>query len=224
MKFPRLRASSAQAQPITPSADPRTAPALGPDLYAVCVDVAADKPLDRLSRDEAIALLKALPLRVKLVPCIPPAGTPVDVPRQTSAAVAPGKNSSAKRDSVAEEGKRRAEHVSFASKPSGSLNIFAKLGSKSTGKGRAKEKKAQDAALRGPPPPLKMKWPSLTEQRRESPLSILSRTTRNPEPQAGPPRAEEANSKRKRSEGQEIEPMIELTGRPIVSNKRIRQS
>ena len=69
--------SSSQTPDATPSQD-TTAPRPKPQLdlpfdprtsaYAIRISVAHDKPLDSLTRDEAIALLKALPQQVKIVP------------------------------------------------------------------------------------------------------------------------------------------------------------
>ncbi|KAI0739397.1 hypothetical protein C8Q80DRAFT_1198467 [Daedaleopsis nitida] len=45
------------------------------EVYAVTVDLKCDKQFDELTREEAIELLKALPLRIHFTPC----GAPVDV-------------------------------------------------------------------------------------------------------------------------------------------------
>ncbi|KAI0643277.1 hypothetical protein C8Q79DRAFT_928458 [Trametes meyenii] len=51
---------------------PLSAPPLDGDLYAVTLDLSCDKPYDELTREEAIDVLKSLPLRVHLVPHIAP--------------------------------------------------------------------------------------------------------------------------------------------------------
>ncbi|KAI9058968.1 hypothetical protein FKP32DRAFT_1596844 [Trametes sanguinea] len=57
---------------VPPSADPEGPPSLDGDLYALTMDISCDKPFDELSREEAIKLLKSLPLRLHFVPFIDP--------------------------------------------------------------------------------------------------------------------------------------------------------
>ncbi|CDO73868.1 hypothetical protein BN946_scf185016.g25 [Trametes cinnabarina] len=47
-------------------------PSLDGDMYAITLDVSCEKPLDELSREEAIEVLKSLPLRVHFVPYVAP--------------------------------------------------------------------------------------------------------------------------------------------------------
>ena len=61
---------------IKPSADPASAPALGDTVYAVHVRLDTGKPLDALTHDEALDLLRALPLDIRFVPCAGVADVP----------------------------------------------------------------------------------------------------------------------------------------------------
>ncbi|KAI0665605.1 hypothetical protein C8Q78DRAFT_995456 [Trametes maxima] len=71
---------SHSGDPATPSPSSLPAPAPGPlnappldgDLYAVTLDLSCDKPYDELTREEAIDVLKSLPLRVHFVPHVAP--------------------------------------------------------------------------------------------------------------------------------------------------------
>ncbi|KAL7278184.1 hypothetical protein ACG7TL_008157 [Trametes sanguinea] len=61
---------------MPPSSDPGRPDPLDGDLYAITMDLSCDKPFDELSREEAISILKSLPLRVHFVPYIAPEDRP----------------------------------------------------------------------------------------------------------------------------------------------------
>ncbi|OSC98624.1 hypothetical protein PYCCODRAFT_977562 [Trametes coccinea BRFM310] len=61
---------------MPPGSDPGRPDPLDGDLYAITMDLSCDKPYDELSREEAISILKSLPLRVHFVPYIAPEDRP----------------------------------------------------------------------------------------------------------------------------------------------------
>ncbi|KAI0821743.1 hypothetical protein BC628DRAFT_1422376 [Trametes gibbosa] len=62
----------------TPLGSPDDTMLVDGDVYAVTLDLECEKPYDELTHEEAISVLKSLPIRVHFVPYVPPAETVQD--------------------------------------------------------------------------------------------------------------------------------------------------